>query len=147
MRHLTVLLSVSILIASCSHLTPGNRDRFRALNGPWFDFILELPAHSTGTLKGMITHGPGRQSGLKVRLEPKTHTLEGTLSGSGVTYTFELWSHEGSLARGSFKVLSGPVERLGRCEVVFVKQTTSPDPIPIRVEFTVQDNTRGDCHR
>ena len=85
--------------------------------------------------------GPGRQYGLKVQLEPKTHTLEGTLSGSDAIYRFELWSSEGSLVLGSFKVLSGPVERLGPCEVVFVNRTTSPGPFPIRAEFTVQDNT------
>jgi hypothetical protein len=98
-------------------------------------------------MKGMIFHGPGRQSGLKVRLEPQTHTLEGTLSGSGVSYKFELWSSEGSLAAGSFKVLSGPVERLAPCEVVFANRTTSPNRFPIRVEFTVQDSISGDCHR
>jgi hypothetical protein len=82
-----------------------------------------------------------------VRLEPQTHTVEGTLSGSGVSYNFELWSHEGSLVPGSLKALSGPVERLARCEVVFVNRTTSPGPIPIRVQFTVQDSSSGDCYR
>jgi hypothetical protein len=105
------------------------------LYGPWFDFILELPPDSSGTLKGMIFHGPGRQSGLKVRLERQTHTLEGTLSGSGVSYKFELWSSEGSL------------ERLAPCEVVFANRATSPGPVPIRVQFTVQDSISGDCHR
>jgi hypothetical protein len=150
MRHLIVLVSASVLVVSCNHRTPvvpETSDPLRALYGPWFDFVLELPPDSNGTLKGMIFHGPGRQSGLKVRLEPQTHTLEGTLSGSGVSYKFELSSSEGSLVPGSFKALSGPVERLARCEVVFAKRTTSPDPFPIRVQFMVQDSISGDCHR
>jgi len=110
-----------------------------------FDFLLELPPDSSGTLHGIRVDGPGRQIGLKIGLEPQTHTLEGTLSGSNVSYTFALWSAEGSLVPGSFKALSGPVERLGPCQVVFVNRTTSPGPFPIRVQFTVQDNIRGDC--
>jgi len=150
MRHLPFLVSVSILIVSCSHrkpTAPEARDPLRALYGPWFDFNLELPPDSSGTLKGMIFQGPGRQSGLKVRLEPQTHTLEGTLSGRGASYKFEVWSSEGSLVPGSFKAPSGPVERLAPCEVVFANRTTSPDRLPVRVEFTVQDNDSGDCHR
>jgi hypothetical protein len=149
-RNLIFFISVSVLVVSCSHSTPtapGTGDPLRALGGPWFDFILELPPDSSGTSKGMIFHGPGRQSGLKVRLEPQTHTLEGTLSGSGVSYKFELWSSEGSLVAGSFKALTGPVERLAPCEVVFASRTTSPGPFPIRVQFTVQDSISGDCHR
>jgi hypothetical protein len=122
-------------------------NRLRKLYGPFFEFILELPPDSTGTLKGMIFHGPGRQAGLRVRFEPQTHTIEGTLSGSGVSYRFALWSTEGSLVPGSFKALSGPVERLEQCEVVFVNRTASPAPLSIRVQFTVQDTISGDCHR
>ena len=76
----------------------------------------------------------------------QTHTLEGTLSGSGGTYRFQLWSKEGSLVPGSFKALSGPVERLTSCEVVFVNRTTESGPFPIRVQFTVHDSFSGDCH-
>lgn len=151
MRHLIVLISAAVLVVSCNQRTataPEASDTpLRALYGPEFGFILELPPDSSGTLKGMIFHGPGRQSGLTVRLEPQTHTLEGTLTGSGVSYKFELWSHEGSLVPGSFKALSGPVERLAGCEVVFANRTTSPDPISIRVQFTVQDSSSGDCYR
>ena len=67
----------------------------------------------------MIVQGPGRQSGLKLRLLPETHTLDGMLSGSGVSYRFEVWSTAGSVVPGSFEALSGPVERLASCEVVF----------------------------
>ena len=128
-------------------MVPGpNDDRLRAAYGPWFDFVLETPGPSRGTLKGMTFQGPGKQEGLLVRLEPQTHTLDGTLYGSGVPYRFELWSTEGSLVPGSFKALGGPVERLTKCEVVFVNRT-SPGPIAVRVEFTVQDTVSGDCHR
>ena len=149
MRHFILLVSASVVVVSCNQSTPTApeaSDPLRALYGPWFDFTLELPPDSSGTLKGMIFHGPGRQSGLKVRLEPQTHTLEGTLSGSGVSYKFELSSSEGSLVPGSFKALTGPVERLAPCEVVFANRTTSPGPFPIRVQFTVQDSMSGDCH-
>jgi len=120
------------------------------LGGPFFDFILELPPKSTATLHGMIFGGgptPQRQAGEKVRFESnQTHTMEGTLYGSGGIYRFQLWSKEGSLVTGSFKALSGPVERLAPCEAVFVNRTTDPGPFPIRLQFTVQDSFNGDCH-
>ena len=122
-------------------------DRLRAAYGPWFDFFQELPSNSRFTLKGMTFQGPGRGSGFLVRLEPQTHTVEGTYSSTGGNFRFELWSTEGSVVPGSFKALMGPVERLTKCEVVFANRTTSPGPSPIRFEFTVQDTVSGDCHR
>lgn len=151
MRRLMLLVSASVLVVSCNHgapTAPKTSEQFPGV--PFFDFILELPPNSTGTLHGMtIDGGPsgGRQSGLKVGFEAnETHTLEGTLSGSGGSYRFQLWSKEGSLVPGSFKALSGPVERLAPCEVVFVNRTTESGPFPIRVQFTVQDSISGDCH-
>ena len=152
MRHLIALILASVLVASCNHSTPTapgeiSASRLRALYGPQFGFTLQMPADSNGTLKGMIFHGPGYQTGLLVQFEPQTHTLEGTLAGNGELYTFELWSGEGSLVPGSFKVLSGPVEQLTRCAAAFINRTASPEPMPIRVQFTVQDSPNGECHR
>jgi hypothetical protein len=114
-----------------------------------FDFVLVLPPHSTGSLHGMRFDGStngGVQTGLKVGLEPQTHTMEGTLYGSGYIYSFKLWSKEASLVPGSLKALSGPVEQLTPCEVVFINQTMGSGPFPIKVQFTVQDSLKGDCH-
>jgi hypothetical protein len=148
MRHLIFLVSASVLVVSCNHATPTT-PHTTSDGPPMFDFILELPPHSTGTLHGIMVDGStngGIQSGLKVGLEAQTHTMEGTLYGSGGIYRFKLWSKEGSLVPGSFKALSGPVERLAPCEVVFVNRTAESGPFPISVQFSVQDSFDGDCH-
>jgi len=86
------------------------------------------------------------QTGLKVGLEPQTHTMEGALYGSGYIYSFKLWTKEGSLVPGSLKALSGPVEQVTPCEVVFINHTAESGPFPIKVQFTVQDSFKGACH-
>lgn len=148
MRDLILFVSATVLVASCNHASPTT-PRTTSDGPPMFDFILELPPNSTGYLHGMLMDGStngGIQSGLKVGLEAQTHTMAGTLYGSGGIYRFKLWSKEGSLVPGSFKALSGPVERLAPCEVVFVNRTAESGPFPVSVQFTVQDSLNGDCH-
>lgn len=151
MRHFILFVAAPVLVLSCSHAPPRppQTDPLPEFGVPMFDFILVLPPHSTGTLHGILMDGStngATQTGLKVGLEPQTHTMVGTLYGRGYVYSFKLWSKEASLVPGSLKALSGPVERVTPCEVVFINQTGEPGPIPIKVQFTVQDSFKGDCH-
>jgi hypothetical protein len=151
MRRLILVVCTSFLVVSCNHAAPTapKTDPLPPFGVPMFDFILELPPHSTGYLHGITFDGSTNgaiQSGMKIGLEPQTHTMEGKLYGSGGIYRFKLWTKEGSLVPGSFKALSGPVERLSACEVVFANRTAEPGPIPLSVQFTVQDSFSGDCH-
>jgi len=97
MRHLILLVAASVLVVACSHAAPTTpeADPLPEFGVPMFDFILVLPPRSTGTLHGMLFEGStngATQTGLKVGLEPQTHTMEGALYGSGYIYSFKLWT-------------------------------------------------------